>query len=106
MIYKFIFLFVVVFSQVWWIKNWFHKFISNRHRTLIHSPTKQTLCANCDALLDEVSFENHGLLMYNDVRWLSHRNILERCADCLEHIRLFIQNDGKIEQYAQLVDVM
>lgn len=59
-----------------------------------------------DALLDEVNSVYNGLLMYNSVRWLSRGNVLERFVDCLEEIRLFLQNEGKIEQYPQLLDVM
>ncbi|GBN50946.1 General transcription factor II-I repeat domain-containing protein 2A [Araneus ventricosus] len=44
--------------------------------------------------------------MYNNVRWLSRENVLRRFVDCLEEIRLFMQNEGKIEQYPQLLDVM
>ncbi|GBN56737.1 Dipeptidyl peptidase 3 [Araneus ventricosus] len=59
-----------------------------------------------DALLDEVNSVYNGLLMYNNVRWLSRGNVLQRFVDCLEEIRLFLQNEEKIEQYPQLLDVM
>ncbi|GBM84954.1 General transcription factor II-I repeat domain-containing protein 2A [Araneus ventricosus] len=59
-----------------------------------------------DALLDEVNSVYNGLLMHNNVRWLSRGNVLQRFVDCLEEIRLFLQNEGKIEQYPQLLDVM
>ncbi|CAG4959705.1 unnamed protein product [Colias eurytheme] len=59
-----------------------------------------------DALLDEVNSVYNGLLMYNNVRWLSRGSVLERFVECLEEIRLFLQNEGKIEQYPQLLDVM
>ncbi|GFW24040.1 dipeptidyl peptidase 3 [Trichonephila clavipes] len=52
-----------------------------------------------DALLDEVNSVNSGLLMYNNVRWLSRGNVLQRFVDCLEEIRLFLQEESKIEQY-------
>ncbi|GBM99820.1 General transcription factor II-I repeat domain-containing protein 2A [Araneus ventricosus] len=58
-----------------------------------------------DALLDEVNSVYNGLLI-NNVRWLSRRNVFQRFVDCLEEIRLFLQNEGKIEQYPQLLDVM
>ncbi|GBM85173.1 General transcription factor II-I repeat domain-containing protein 2A [Araneus ventricosus] len=58
------------------------------------------------ALLDEVNSVYNGLLMYNNVRWLSRGNVFQRFVDCLEEIRLFLQNKGKIEQYPQLLDVM
>ncbi|GFS67309.1 general transcription factor II-I repeat domain-containing protein 2B [Trichonephila clavipes] len=57
-----------------------------------------------DALLDEVNSVYNGLIMYNNVRWLSHGNVLQ--IDCLEDIRLFLQNESKIEQYPQLMDIM
>ncbi|GFX90394.1 general transcription factor II-I repeat domain-containing protein 2A [Trichonephila clavipes] len=44
--------------------------------------------------------------MYNNVRWLSRGNVLQRFVDCLEEIRLFLQNESKIEQYPQLMDIM
>ncbi|GFV40913.1 general transcription factor II-I repeat domain-containing protein 2B [Trichonephila clavipes] len=52
-----------------------------------------------DALLDEVNSAYNGLIMYNNVRWLSRGNVLQRFVDCLEEIRLFLQNESKIEQY-------
>lgn len=59
-----------------------------------------------DALLDEVNSVYNGLLMYNNVRWLSRGNVLQRFVDCLEEIRLFLQIEGKIELWPQLMDVM
>ncbi|GBM10693.1 General transcription factor II-I repeat domain-containing protein 2A [Araneus ventricosus] len=59
-----------------------------------------------DALLDEINSAYNGLLMHNNVRWLSRGNVLQRFVDYLEEIRLFLQNEGKIEQYPQLLDVM
>ncbi|GBN14877.1 General transcription factor II-I repeat domain-containing protein 2A, partial [Araneus ventricosus] len=59
-----------------------------------------------DALLYEVNSVYNGLLMHNNARWLSRGNVLQRFVDCLEEIRLFLQNEGKIEQYPQLLDVM
>ncbi|GFX30983.1 general transcription factor II-I repeat domain-containing protein 2A [Trichonephila clavipes] len=59
-----------------------------------------------DALLDEVNSVYNGLIMYNNVRWLSRGNVLQRFIDCLEEIRLFQQNVSKIEQYPQLMDIM
>ncbi|GFX47250.1 protein ZBED8 [Trichonephila clavipes] len=43
-----------------------------------------------DALLDEVNSVYNGLIMYNNVRWLSRGNVLQRFVDCLEEIRLFL----------------
>ncbi|GBN88797.1 General transcription factor II-I repeat domain-containing protein 2B [Araneus ventricosus] len=59
-----------------------------------------------DALLDEANSVYNGLLMHNDIRWLSRGNALQRFVDCLEEIRLFLQNEGEIEQYPQWLDVM
>ncbi|GFW15804.1 dipeptidyl peptidase 3 [Trichonephila clavipes] len=59
-----------------------------------------------DALLDEVNSVYNGLIMYNNVRWLSRGNVLQGFIDCLEEIRLFQQNESKIEQYPQLMDIM
>ncbi|GFX29136.1 general transcription factor II-I repeat domain-containing protein 2A [Trichonephila clavipes] len=59
-----------------------------------------------DALLDEVNSVYNGLIMYNNVRWLSRGNVLQRFIDCLEEIRLFQQNESKIEQHPQLMAIM
>ncbi|GFV55968.1 general transcription factor II-I repeat domain-containing protein 2A [Trichonephila clavipes] len=59
-----------------------------------------------DALLDEVNSVYSGLIMYNNVRWLSRGNVLQRFVDFLGEIRLFLQNESKIEQYRQLMDIM
>ncbi|GFY08908.1 general transcription factor II-I repeat domain-containing protein 2A [Trichonephila clavipes] len=59
-----------------------------------------------DALLDEVNSVCNGLIMYNNVRWLSRGNVFQRFVDFLEEIRLFLQNESKIEQYPQLMDIM
>ncbi|GFV68927.1 general transcription factor II-I repeat domain-containing protein 2A [Trichonephila clavipes] len=59
-----------------------------------------------DAVLDEVNSVYNGLIMYNNVRWLNRGDVLQRFVDCLEEIRLFLQNESKIEQYLQLMDIM
>ncbi|GBL83063.1 General transcription factor II-I repeat domain-containing protein 2A [Araneus ventricosus] len=59
-----------------------------------------------DAVLDEANSVYNGLLTHNDIRWLSRGNVLQRFVDCLEEIRLFLQNEGEIEQYPQWLDVM
>ncbi|GFV05553.1 general transcription factor II-I repeat domain-containing protein 2A [Trichonephila clavipes] len=59
-----------------------------------------------DALLDEVNSVYNGLIMYNNVRWLSRGNVLQRFVDCLEEITLFLQKESKIGQYPQLMDIM
>ncbi|GFT15669.1 SCAN domain-containing protein 3 [Trichonephila clavipes] len=42
-----------------------------------------------DALLDEVNSVYNGLIMYNNVRWLSRGNVLQRYVDCLEEISFY-----------------
>ncbi|KAH1008138.1 hypothetical protein HUJ05_008721 [Dendroctonus ponderosae] len=55
---------------------------------------------------DEVNSVYNGLLVYNNVRWLSRGNVLQRFVDCLEEIRLFLQNEGKVEEYPELLDAV
>ncbi|GFW33157.1 general transcription factor II-I repeat domain-containing protein 2A [Trichonephila clavipes] len=59
-----------------------------------------------DALLGEVNSVYNGLIMYKNVHWLSRGNVLQRFVGFLEEIRLFLQNESKIEQYPQLMDIM
>lgn len=59
-----------------------------------------------DSLLDEVNSVYNGLLMHNNVRWLTRGNFLQRFVDCLEEIKLLLQDEGIIEQYPQLLHVM
>ena len=40
-------------------------------------------------LLNEVESAYNGLLMYNNVRWLSRGEVLERFVECLNEINLF-----------------
>ena len=40
-------------------------------------------------LLNEVESAYSGLLMYNNVRWLSRGKVLERFVECLNEIKLF-----------------
>ncbi|KAK2580007.1 hypothetical protein KPH14_010772 [Odynerus spinipes] len=56
-------------------------------------------------LLNEVNSSYNSLLLYNNVRWLSRGNVLQRFVDCLEEIRLFLNNENIIDQYNQLLDV-
>ncbi|GFW42567.1 general transcription factor II-I repeat domain-containing protein 2A [Trichonephila clavipes] len=53
---------------------------------------------NFDALLDEVFLVYNGLLMNNNVRWLICESVLQRSVDCLDEIRLFLQNKRKTYQ--------
>ncbi|GFU03584.1 general transcription factor II-I repeat domain-containing protein 2A [Trichonephila clavipes] len=59
-----------------------------------------------DTLLDDVNSVYNGLIMYNNVRWLSRGNVLQSFVDCLEEIRLFLQNVSNIKQIALLMDIM
>lgn len=34
--------------------------------------------------------------MYNNVRWLSRENLLERFVACLDEITIFLTNENKI----------
>ncbi|XP_032064570.1 SCAN domain-containing protein 3-like [Thamnophis elegans] len=55
------------------------------------------------ALLEEVEAQYNGLLMYNNVRWLSKGRVLERFVACLDEIRLFMNEKG--QEYPQLTDM-
>ncbi|KAM4048853.1 general transcription factor II-I repeat domain-containing protein 2-like [Anomaloglossus baeobatrachus] len=55
------------------------------------------------ALLEEVQAQYNCLLMYNNVRWLSRGQVLERFVACLEEIRLFMNEKG--QEYPQLTDM-
>lgn len=41
-------------------------------------------------LLDEVESAYNGLLMYNNVCWLSRGKVLERFVECINEIKLFL----------------
>jgi hypothetical protein len=41
--------------------------------------------------------------MYNNVRWLSRGNLLERFVECLHEIRLFLSENQK--NYTELTDI-
>ena len=56
-----------------------------------------------ELLLNEVQSVYSGLLMYNSVRWLSRGRVLERFVECLDEIRMFM-NDNK-QKYSELTDV-
>lgn len=56
-------------------------------------------------LLNGVNSSYSSLILYNNVRWLSRRNVLQRFVDCLEEITIFLNNENIIEQYGQLMDV-
>lgn len=46
-----------------------------------------------EQLLNEVQSSYSGLLMYNNVRWLSRGQVLERFVDCLDEIRTFMDDN-------------
>ncbi|XP_013919890.1 PREDICTED: general transcription factor II-I repeat domain-containing protein 2-like [Thamnophis sirtalis] len=54
------------------------------------------------ALLEEVQAQYNCLLMYDNVRWLSRGQVLERFVACLDEIRLFTNEKG--QEYPQLTD--
>ncbi|GFW30415.1 general transcription factor II-I repeat domain-containing protein 2A [Trichonephila clavipes] len=39
-------------------------------------------------------------------RHVESGNVLQKFVDCLEESRLFLQNESKVEQYPQLMDIM
>jgi hypothetical protein len=56
-----------------------------------------------ELLLNEVQSVYSGLLMYNSVRWLSRGRVLERFVECLDEIRMFM--DDNKQKYLELTDV-
>lgn len=54
-------------------------------------------------LLEEVESQYSGLLMYNNVRWLSRGQVLHRFVELLEEVRLFLSD--KSEDYPELNDL-
>ena len=54
-------------------------------------------------LLNEVNSVYNGLLMYSSVRWLSRGRVLERFVECLNEIRIFM-NENK-QSFSELTDV-
>lgn len=57
------------------------------------------------ALLTDANSEYNGLLMYNNVRWLSRGNLLERFVACFDEIRIFLHNENKIDQFKVITNV-
>lgn len=55
-------------------------------------------------LLTEVNSVYNGLLMHNSVRWLSRGKVLQRFVDCLDEIRLFLNNENLIEKFNQILN--
>ncbi|CAI6355751.1 unnamed protein product [Macrosiphum euphorbiae] len=54
-------------------------------------------------LLEDVNSIHKGLVMYNNVRWLSRGNLLERFIECLHEMRLFLSENQK--NYTELTDI-
>lgn len=54
-------------------------------------------------LLNEVNSVYNGLLMHNSVRWLSRGRVLERFVECLNEVRIFL-NENK-QTFSELTDV-
>ncbi|XP_069470002.1 general transcription factor II-I repeat domain-containing protein 2A-like [Ambystoma mexicanum] len=55
------------------------------------------------ALLQEVDSTYSGLLMYNNVRWLSRGKVLERFVECFEEIKVFLE-EKDLRNFPQLND--
>ncbi|KAK1345510.1 hypothetical protein QTO34_007968 [Cnephaeus nilssonii] len=55
------------------------------------------------ALLLEVDSTYSGLLMYNNVRWLSRGKVLKRSVECFEEIKVFL-DDKDLGNFPQLND--
>jgi len=47
-------------------------------------------------LLEEIDSQYSGLLMYNNVRWLSRGQVLNRFVDLLEEIKLFLHEKNNV----------
>lgn len=56
-----------------------------------------------EQLLKEVQSVYSGLLMYNNVRWLSRGRVLERFVECLDEIRMFM--DDNKQKCSELTDI-
>jgi hypothetical protein len=54
-------------------------------------------------LLEEVNSMHKGLVMYNNVRWLTRGHLLERFVECLHEIRLFLSDNQN--NYVELTDL-
>jgi hypothetical protein len=53
-------------------------------------------------MLQEVESQYGGLLMYNNVRWLSRGQVLHRFVELLDEIRFFIPE--KQQEFPELAD--
>ena len=55
-------------------------------------------------LLGDMDSMHVGLLMYNNVRWLSRGKVLERFVECLDEIIIFLTTEKIIEKFKGLFD--
>ena len=55
-------------------------------------------------LLSEMDSMHGGLLMYNNVRWLSRGKVLQQFLECLDEIILFLTTKKILEKYKELSD--
>ena len=53
-------------------------------------------------LLGDMDSTHVGLLMYNNVQWLSRGKVLERFVKCLDEIMIFLTTEKIIEKYKEL----
>ena len=54
-------------------------------------------------LLNEVDSQYSGLIMYNNVRWLSRGQVVNRFVELLEEIKCFLGEKG--QDYPELTDI-
>ena len=54
-------------------------------------------------LLNEVDSQYSGLIMYNNVRWLSRGQVLNRFVELLEEMKCFLGEKG--QEYPELTDI-
>ena len=54
-------------------------------------------------LLNEVDSQYSALIMYNNVRWLSRGQVLNRFVELLEEIKCFLGEKG--QEYPELTDI-
>ena len=55
-------------------------------------------------LLSAVDSIHGGLLMYNNVRWLSRGKVLQRFVECLDEVILFLTTEKLLQKYKELSD--
>lgn len=49
-------------------------------------------------LLKEVNSVYRGLVMFNNVRWLSRGNVLQRFIECFDEIKMFLDEQNQIHE--------